>query len=201
MCAHFIMIPKDELERIIADIQIRLNTERHSNVTESYQGAFPKSNVSIVVPDMGGLEIREMQWGYPASWQKEVVFNIKMETALAPKQNMWSESIQNRRCLVPSFGFYEMHMKDTHLSPKTGKPIKDKYYFKMPDSDIVWMAGVFEDEHFSVMTTAPNQWVEKIHPRMPVVLRPDDIDVWLYGEYATMTDRSRIQLESHKAAG
>ena len=200
MCAQLIIIPQEELERIIADIQNNLKAEQCADVTASYQEAYPKAKVPVVVPDMSRLEVRVMQWGFPVSWQKEVLFNTKMETALAPKKSMWSDSIQKRRCLVPSFGFYEPHKKDTHPSPKTGKPVKDKYFFRMPGSDIVWMAGVFENEYFSIMTTVPNSWVEKIHSRMPVVMRPDEIDIWLYGEYAELSDREQVKLESYKVA-
>ena len=200
MCATLIIIPQEELERIIADIQNNLKAEQQADVMTSYKEAYPKAKLPVVVPEENKLEVRIMQWGYPVSWQKEVIFNTKMETALAPKKSMWSDSIQNRRCIVPSFGFYEPHMKDTHPSSKTGKPVKDKYFFHMPGSDIVWMAGVFEDEHFSIMTTAPNHWVEKIHRRMPVVLRPEEIDIWLHGAYAALTDREQIQLESCKVA-
>ena len=129
-----------------------------------------------------------------------MVFNAKMETALAPGPSMWGDSIRRRRCIVPSFGFYEPHIKDTHLSPKTGNPVKDQYCFRLPGSDIVWMAGVFGDGYFSIMTTVPNKWVKDIHPRMPVVLRSDEIGIWLYGEYAALADRKQIQLESYKVA-
>jgi len=208
MCAHFIMIPKEELERIIADIHNDLKTEQRAQPAAAYPGthpgtypaAWPKSKVPVVVPQASRLEIKTMQWGYPVSWQKAVVYNTRMETALAPKPSIWSDSVRNRRCLVPSLGFYEPHMTDSHPSPRTGKPVKDQYRFRLPDSDIVWMAGVFEDEHFSIMTTAPNQWMAKIHPRMPVVLLPDELDVWLHGAYATLADRTQIRLESIKEA-
>ncbi len=42
------------------------------------------------------------------------------------KPNMWADSLQHRRCVVPSYGFYEPHRTDTHPSSKTGKPIKDQ---------------------------------------------------------------------------
>ena len=199
MCAHFILIPQDELENIIEDIRNNLKAER-ADITTSYKDVYPRAKVPVVVSDEVQLEVQVMQWGYPVTWQKDVVYNTKMETALSSKSNMWSDSVQQRRCIVPSFGFFEPHMKDTHPSPKTGKPIKDQYYFRMPGMDIVWMAGVYEYDHFSVMTTAPNLWMEKIHPRMPVVLRPDELRIWLFGEYPALSDRRDIQLESSKAA-
>jgi len=200
MCAHLILIPQDELERIIEDVKNHLKAEQ-PDIAASYQDVYPRAKVHVAVSNEGRLDVQVKQWGYPVTWQKDVVFNTKMETALGSKPTMWRDSIQSRRCLVPSFGFFEPHWKDTHLSPKTGKPIKDQYYFQLPGMDIVWMAGVFADEHFSVMTTVPNQWMEKIHPRMPVVLHPDELDIWLHGNYSGLADRARIQMESCKMAG
>lgn len=199
MCATLILIPQDELDRILADVQNNLKAER-DDVIASYQRAYAKSMVPVVIPNQHRLELQEMRWGYPVSWQQNLVYNTRIETALGPKPGMWSDSIRSRRCLVPSFGFYEPHQTDTHLSPKTGKPVKDQYYFRLPGSDIVWMAGVYEDGHFSVVTTAPNQWMQKIHPRMPVVLRPDELEIWLHGEYPKLADREQIELVSYKVA-
>lgn len=199
MCATFIIIPQDELNRIIADVQNNLKAE-HADVTASYQKVYAKGTAPVVVPCQDHLEVRTMLWGYPAPWQKDVVYNARMETALGPKPGMWGDSIRSRRCLVPSFGFYEPHKKDTHPSPKTGKPVKDQYYFKLPGSDILWMAGIYEGGHFSVMTAAPNPWMREIHPRMPVVLCPDELDVWLHGDYPSLADRERVRLESVKVA-
>ncbi len=95
---------------------------------------------------------------------------------------------------------FEPHKTDKHPSPKTGKPIFDQYYFKLPDSDILWMAGIYEDAHFSIMTTAPNAWMRDIHPRMPVVLRPEELDIWFSGEYSLLADRSGVRLQSEKVA-
>jgi putative SOS response-associated peptidase YedK len=199
MCAHFILIPKDELEDIIEDIKNHLKAEQ-ADILHSYRSVYPKAQMPVVVSNADQLAIRTMQWGYPVTWQKDVIFNTKMETALSSRPNMWYDSIRHRRCLIPSFGFFEPHKKDTHPSLLTGKPVKDQYYFRMPDTDMVWMAGIYREDSFSVMTTAPNQWVATIHPRMPVVLHTDELSRWLYEDYAALAKRDAIRLESFKVA-
>jgi len=200
MCAHFIVIPRDELERMIADIRNILRAEKHDSIFASYEHAYPKSEVPVLIAQNNNLEIQTKTWGYPVAWQKEVLFNTKIETALGSKQSMWDDSIQHRRLIIPSFGFFEPHKKDTHLSPKTGKPIKDQYYFQRPDSDIVWIAGVFKDNYFSIMTTTPNDWIKNIHQRMPLVLRTEELSIWLSGDYSTLANRDEVELVSHKVA-
>jgi len=205
MCAHFIVIPRDELERMVADIRNILRAEKHDSMFASYEHAYPKSEVPVLVSKDNNLNIQTMMWGYPptgtrASWQKEVLFNTKIETALGEKPSMWDNSIKQRRCIIPSFGFYEPHMTDTHLSPKTGKPIKDQYFFQSPGCDVVWMAGIYEDDFFSIMTTSPNKWIKSIHRRMPVVLRPEELNTWLCGDYTILGNRDDFELVNHKVA-
>jgi putative SOS response-associated peptidase YedK len=62
------------------------------------------------------------------------------------------------------------------------------------------MAGIYEDAYFSVMTTAPNKWIKDIHRRMPVVLRSNELDVWLNGDYPKLINRDDIELISSKVA-
>ena len=200
MCAHFIVIPRDELERMIADIRNILRAEKHDSMFASYEHAYPKSEVPVLVTQNSNLDIQTKIWGYKVAWQKDVLFNTKIETALGSKKSIWDDSIRHRRCIVPSFGFFEPHIKDTHLSPKTGKTIKDQYYFQYPNSDIVWMAGVYEDDYFSIMTTTPNEWIKKIHRRMPLVLRPEELNIWLNGDYSTLANRDEVELSSNKIA-
>ena len=128
MCAHFIFIPQDELENIIADFENTLKA-KYADVSASYPHAYPKAEVPVLVHEAGRLGIHAMRWGYSVTWQKDVLFNTKMETALGPKASMWDESIQRRRCVVPSLGFYEPHKTSKHPSPKTDKPISDQYYY------------------------------------------------------------------------
>ena len=115
MCAHMILIPQDELERIIVDIKNNLKAEQ-VGILASYQDVYPRAKVPVVVSNADQLDVQIMQWGYPVTWQKDVVYNTKMETALSAKPNMWSGSYQNRRCLVPSFVFFEPHSRNLPLS-------------------------------------------------------------------------------------
>ena len=204
MCGRFIFIPKDELSRIIEEVKRNLRNQKSEKTVSAQNDVYPSAIVPIIVPGVAQFEVTEMKWGYERSWAKASLFNTRADTATRPpvggKPNMWLDSLENRRCIVPSYGFYEPHKTETYPSPKTGKPIKQQYYFSLHGSDIVMMAGIWEDGHFSVMTTEPNRWMEDIHPRMPVVLRPDELDAWLYGDYVSLFDRSNVELLVQKAA-
>lgn len=197
MCRQFIMVPQDELTRIIQDVKARLAAE----AAPAAQEAWPKSEVPLLVPGPapGSLEVAVMRWGYPVTWQKDVVFNTRAETALGARDNMWADSLRRRRCIVPSYGFYECHRSEKTPSPKTGRPIKRPYHFTLPGSALVFMAGIYSEGHFSIMTTAPNPWMQPVHDRMPVVLRPQELEGWLGADFAPLLDRSGIELAARPA--
>lgn len=192
MCGRFIFIPQDELNEIIADVQRSLQTEKRANASAA-KDVYPKATVPIVLPNHSQLEVKALQWGYPVHWQRDVVFNTRADSA---KKGMWADSVEHRRCLVPSFGFYEPHKFETTVSAKTGRPIKQQYFFQLPDTDILMMGGIWEGDHFSIMTTEPNEWMEPIHKRMPVVLRADEWGIWLGPEYEKLYDRKDVVLVS-----
>lgn len=190
MCGHFITIPLDELYEILEGMRVARAAARD---------VFPKGEAPVLVAGKTRLETQVMRWGYPVSWQKGVVFNTRCETALAPGGNMWTESARQRRCLVPSYGFFEPHDTEKAISPKTGREIKAQYLFNLPGSQVVFMAGVYQEGCFSVMTTAANRWMKPVHPRMPVVLLPHEYDQWLHGDWAALTNRGDIPLEKRPA--
>ena len=63
------------------------------------------------------------------------------------------------------------------------------------DEPVTWLAGISEDDHFSVVTTEPNQFVAPVHNRMPLVLRPEELEVWLGSDWGELSDRSGIMLD------
>ena len=206
MCSHFIYIPQDALNEIIAEVERNLREKKYANVSAEYQEAFPKSNVPIILPAYGRMETAVMQWGYPSTQQKNVVYNTRADTALSglgAKTNMWTASLRNRRCVIPTCGFFEPHDTEKAISPKTGKEIRQQYRFGLPGTNFVFMAGIYENNHFSMLTTDPNRWMKDIHPRMPLIISPAEFDQWLHGDYETLLQpgaRNHIELITQNAS-
>ena len=166
---------------------------------KTIKSAFPKSELPIIVPDAEAhLTTKVMTWGYHVSWSKQVVFNTRFDTATKPGRNMWAESLAERRCVVPTYGFYEPHKSETLINLRTNKINKQQYFFTSPTSAILFIAGVFEGDQFSLMTTEPNSVMLPIHNRMPVVLEPNELDTWLFGEYLSLEDRSMVSIIATK---
>lgn len=54
----------------------------------------------------------------------------------------------------------------------------------MPEPSILYFAGIFDTDtegnmHYSIMTTGPNAEMNKLHDRMPAILKNGSKEVWL----------------------
>jgi len=153
-------------------------------------------------------EIIAMKWGFPHWQNSSVIINARAETAAV--KNMFRRPLKEQRCVIPSSGFYEWSRNDNTLhdsnislfdnfshssgnQPRRGKrKAKNKYLFHQPgNSTTLYMAGIsntfrdafgIEYDAFTILTKAANDSVAPIHDRMPVILAPDDIDLWINDE-------------------
>jgi putative SOS response-associated peptidase YedK len=134
--------------------------------------------------DTGEREIILMRWGLIPFWAKDAkiglrTINAKAETITTTPA--FREAIKYHRCLVPADAFYEWQK----LEAKTKQPFaialksNEPYAFaglweKWKDRD----AGI-ELLTFTIITTDPNEVVQPLHDRMPVIIPERDYDRWL----------------------
>ena len=167
---------------------------------------FPTNIAPILIPSttnptdltLRRFESHPMIWGYPQFGSKKgVVINTRLETA--GEKPFWRDSLMQRRCVVPSSGFFEWQ----HGGPFD----KQRYLFDLPDEPILYLAGIYKAfpaadtallERFSILTTAPNNSIRAVHDRMPVVLRSEELAEWLYGDPFAFIDRSGIELRQRE---
>jgi putative SOS response-associated peptidase YedK len=132
----------------------------------------PTDTASILV--LGGqekLELRLAKWGFaqPANCKSKLtLFNARDDRLLSAPT--WRESFRSRRCIVPATAFFE------HSGPK-GK--KTRHAFSPSHARVFNFAGLWQDDRFTIITTTPNATVANYHDRMPVILKPRDVEVWL----------------------
>ena len=195
MCGRFVSLSWDEVLGVIQSIQMDTPFNPEPDWPARRPDAFPKSIAPIIVPEHGGLVPLDLRWGFTAPWDEhKVLFNTRIETALDQRSGVWREAIEHGRCIVPTFGFFEPSATETIVSPRTGKLIKRQYEFTTPGR-LTLLAGVRNEDAFSVVTTSPNRFVAPIHARMPIVLELSDVSQWLSGDFAALADRSDVALD------
>jgi putative SOS response-associated peptidase YedK len=133
-----------------------------------------------------------VRWGLIPSWSKDAklagsLINARSET-IAEKPS-FRTAFKKRRCLVIADGYYEWPK-----TPAGGKSSakKQPYYITMQDERPFAFAGLWETwggpkdaqpatpiETCTIITTETNELTRDLHDRMPVILRPEDYDLWL----------------------
>src|SRR4051812_9365532 len=115
----------------------------------------------------GARRLLPSRWGLPPTARRRApLINVRSETVSFSRK----ELLADQRCVVPAVGFYEW--KRDGAAPQ---PI----WFHRPDGRLLLFAGLWDGDHFTVLTTTANGVVSGVHDRMPVILSPDDAEVWL----------------------
>ena len=143
----------------------------------------PTDRASVIRKGSGGLEEANQRWGLIPSWAKDPKIGVQCINARAETisaKPSFREAFQKRRCLVPADGFWEWET--------IGKK-KIPWKFTRPDGEEFCLAGLWESwmsegeplESFMIITTSPNELVRSVHNRMPVILSPNEAEIWLEG--------------------
>ena len=123
-----------------------------------------------------------LKWGLIPHWAKDPdwggrTINARAETI--ESKPAFRDPFRERRCLVVATGFYEWQKSAGRKQPYLirhgdGKPLA---FAGLWDR---WRGGASEViESCTIVTTDANETVRPIHDRMPVILRPEDYDIWL----------------------
>jgi len=168
MCGRYTFFTDKEL-REIDDIIDKISQDIQFEKMKTGE-IFPTNIVPILTPEKDIIIPKLMIWGFPNFQNKGIIINARSETAR--EKRMFGPSLESRRCIIPSTGFYEWD-KD-----------KNKYQFNLPDSQMLYMAGIynqFEGENrFLILTTEANSSISEIHKRMPVIIPKDKIEDWIF---------------------
>ena len=118
-------------------------------------------------------------WGFIPHWVKEpavIPINARAETLTG--KPYFRDAFKRRRCLVPANGYYEWRAENSRKQP---------YFIRMAGADLFSFAGLWSSwqgpdrpvESCVIITTSAKEELADIHDRMPVIIAPEDYDVWL----------------------
>ena len=164
MCGHYQFTAEDskEIQRIVQAVQERCGRDQFTP-----GDVYPSNKAPVLLESHGNVMPDLLYWGFRTP--QALVINARSETA--DQKSLFRDSLAQRRCVIPSTGFYEWN-KD-----------KRKYLFRLPDQPILYMAGIYQERDgkncYCILTTEANDSVRDVHPRMPVVLTPELINSWI----------------------
>jgi putative SOS response-associated peptidase YedK len=133
----------------------------------------------------GSVEQVGARWGLIPYWAKDEkigfkCINVRAET-LATLPAFRGAYKLGHRCLVPACGFFEWETRPDGKQP---------FYFTSSEVSLLAFAGLWDQWRkpdgsevlsYTIITTAPNDFVARFHDRMPVVLDERDYGRWLEG--------------------
>lgn len=184
MCGryNFTVEQSDELREIIE----KLNAKIHGGEYKSGE-IFPTNQVPLLIGEQNFRGDNDTSptlsiWGFPKFDNKGVIINARSETVL--EKRTFKDSVINRRCIVPSSGFYEWDSE------------KRKIMFRLDGTDALYMAGLYNyyqnELRFVILTTAANESIRDVHHRMPLVIPKNEIDTWIHDDKVTVDILHRI---------
>ena len=138
----------------------------------------PGSLAPVLINGPVKANLQMMQWGFPLADSGRLIFNARCESA--GEKRMFARCLPDRRCAIPTTGFYEW----SHGSEAR------QYRFNLPGEQMLYLAGlydIFEDvPRFVVLTCPAVGQVSTIHHRQPVVLRRSELLLWLRDRQSAM---------------
>ena len=179
MCGRYKLEDKIDDERLEEQVRQAIRVAVKLDARMVTAGDVRPTDVAPVIAPSArnrALGAFPMQWGFRHPKRGMLVFNTRMETALA--RDMFVGSVNDRRCLIPASCYYEWKKID----PKR----KDRYAFHAQDGSPLYMAGLYirtSDAHrlpcFTILTQDADRAIRDLHPRMPVLVPYARAEEWL----------------------
>ena len=174
MCGRYSLVFIDDLGNRFRVFNPMIGARSRFNIA-------PGNEMPVIIHEEKN-ELVMMKWGLVPHRTQDITtaqrpINARAET-LSEKPT-FKELLQNRRCLVPASGFFEWK--------KEGKK-KIPFYVHLPKIPLFAFAGLYDQwagthgnliRTYTIITTAPNELVAKVHNRMPSILLPEHEDRWL----------------------
>lgn len=179
MCGRYaVTLPPEAMRQLFGAKNERINFGPRYN-------AAPTQHLPVIRynPEAGIRSLDLLRWGLIHRKAKDASGGAKAINARAEGvATKWpfSEAFASRRALVPATAFYEWKAEEGGKQP---------YAIGLADESTMAFAGVWEGwrdpasseivRTFSIITTRPNELMQPIHDRMPVILPASAWPTWL----------------------
>ncbi|MDX1612706.1 MAG: SOS response-associated peptidase [Candidatus Promineifilaceae bacterium] len=177
MCGRFTLVASGEA------VAEHFDLSEVPHLAPRYNIAPTQPVAAVRVSEQSGQrELTHFHWGLIPFWAKDPSIGSRMINArseTAAEKPSFRAAFKYRRCLIPADGFYEWQRLNGQKQPVR---------VQLQDGGLFALAGLWEHwqgsdgseiESCTILTTKPNDLVAEVHNRMPVILAPEDYDLWL----------------------
>ncbi len=180
MCGRFAFYSPAEATAELFGVHGALPVEARYNIAPTQYVA------SIRNAEEAGRELVMLKWGLVPFWAKDPSIGNRMINARAEtvaEKPAYRAAYRHRRCLVLADGFYEWHRDGDHKTP---------YFISLASGEAFAFGGLWERwtdkqsgetvESATLITTEADDYLSRVHHRMPMVLTPETAGDWLSGD-------------------
>lgn len=178
MCGRYTVLTEDEIieiRGILKDLSLRIARDEFLEYDAQEGEVRPTDLAPIIIKDGGNVSFESVKWGFKKYNGPGVIINARCETITI--KSTFSKHIRAGRCVIPAGEFFEWERLEKG---------KKKYFVKDNNGNILFMAGLYRDtpdgREFVIITKEASGEMKKIHSRIPVILRVDQIESWLCGK-------------------
>jgi putative SOS response-associated peptidase YedK len=160
----------EQLKFHFPDIDFEIDEEETRKVNIA-----PTNKILTLTNTENKFKFTPMFWGIKFSDDSPLLFNSRIETIKEKKY--WKNLFNKNRCLVPMTAFYEWKKEGTRKAP---------YRIYLPEEKLFFVPALYllkdEEYYTSLITTTPNAFIKKIHHRMPVIFKIQDVLKYFYDD-------------------
>jgi len=150
------------------------------DLPEARYNVAPSLSVRVVLEDESHRRLTAAEWGLRPPWRERRAgsappINARAETA--PDSPLFGPALHTRRCLIPADAFYEWDRAGGTRQPYAIGPSSAGAQLALAG---IWNPSRTDvGRSMAILTTTPNELVERIHGRIPVIVAAHDWDRWL----------------------
>ena len=165
MCGRYVITNPVSKTKKIVKTAIKVEDKENYN-------AHPYQDLPVIKKYTNGNTLENLKWGIVPSWSKKKEFkpliNARLETI--NEKISFKKLIKLTRCVAVADGFYEWKREDKNKIP---------HYFLREDKKIMYIAAIYENNQFCLITEEATRNVIDIHKRQPVILNENDVNRYL----------------------
>ena len=182
MCGRYTLFSPESLLTQYFDLDDWPEFSAHYNIA-------PSLSVPVIRQSPEGKRVAHLlRWGLIPNQSRDPAIGHKLNNARAETvadKPSFRAAYKQRRCLIPANGYYEWQ--------EVAGERKQPWYIDLKSEMPMAMGGLWESwtnsegeivRTFCVVTTRPNEVMQPIHERMPVIIPAHHWSAWLNPKFA-----------------
>ncbi|HEV2265183.1 MAG TPA: SOS response-associated peptidase [Stellaceae bacterium] len=181
MCGRYKLATPAEILRDVFGFVERPNLPARYNVAPTQDAPVVRQRRQPA----GERTVQNLRWGLIPSWAKDAKIGASLMNARAESlasRPAFAKALRQRRCAVLADGFYDWSGEGAARQPYLVTR-RDNAPFAFAGLWDRWIdprdAAATPTDSFTIVTTAANELLRPLHPRMPVILAGADLNAWL----------------------